>query len=503
MNLALLLDMAADAHGERVALGSRVGGTSFAALRGRVRLRSAALLERASEGHRQVAFLGETGPAFVETLFAAAWAGLPFAPLNYRLKPAELRELLDRLGGCLLVHEPALAAKAAEAVGDRHVLLDPDQLAAVAGRGYPADPDAVAVLLHTSGTSAAPKTVVLRHRQLFAYTIGTGELGGADADQAALMAAPPYHIAGVASALSATWACRRCVHLPSFDPVVWLRLAHAEAVTHAFVVPTMLARIVDALEDGYPAPTSLTLLSYGGAPCPPSLLERALRAFPASVGFVNAFGLTETSSTVTVLGPDDHRAALASPDPAVRARLTSAGRPLPGVEVAVLGEEGEPVPTGAPGEIAVRGPQVSGEYRQAGSTLDRDGWYRTGDLGHLDEGGYLFVTGRRDDLIIRGGENVSPLEVEEALAAHPAVREAAVIGIPDAEWGQRIAAVVVLDHQADDAELLAWSRARLASYKCPDVLVKVEALPRTDTGKLRRRQVATLLRPLESSGGQA
>jgi acyl-CoA synthetase (AMP-forming)/AMP-acid ligase II len=499
----MLLDLAADACGARVALGPRAGGTSFAALRDRVRLRAAALLERASGGHRQVAFLGETGPAFVETLFAAAWAGLPFAPLNYRLKATELRELLDRLGRCLLVHEPALAGKAAKAAGGRHVLLGSGWLASTPAGGYPSDPDAPAVLLYTSGTSATPKAVVLRHRQLFAYATGTGELGAAGADQAALMAVPPYHVAGVASALSATWAGRRCVHLPSFDPVAWLALARAEAVTHAFVVPTMLARIVQALEAGHPAPPSLALLSYGGAPCPRPVLERAMHAFPASVGFVNAFGLTETSSTVTVLGPDDHRAALASTDPMVRARLGSAGRPLPGVEVAVLGEDGRPVPGGATGEIAVRGPQVSGEYRQAGSTLDADGWYRTGDVGYLDEGGYLFVIGRRDDLIIRGGENVSPLEVEEALAAHPAVREAAVVGVPDAEWGQRIAAAVVLERQVTNAELLAWARARLASYKCPELLVKVDALPRTDMGKLRRRQVAALLRALESPGGQA
>jgi acyl-CoA synthetase (AMP-forming)/AMP-acid ligase II len=503
MNLAMLLDLAAEACGARVALGPRNGGTSFAGLRDRVCLGAAALRERASTTHGQVAFLGETGPAFVETLFAAAWAGLPFAPLNYRLKAAELRDLLDRLGGCVLVHDPALAGKAAGAAGDRHVLLGSTTLAPTPAPEYPVDPDAVAVLLHTSGTSAAPKAVLLRHRQLFAYATGTGELGAAGADQAALMAVPPYHVAGVASALSATWAGRRCVHLPSFDPVAWLGLARAEAVTHAFVVPTMLARIVEALEGGHPAPGSLVLLSYGGAPCPPPVLERALRAFPASVGFVNAFGLTETSSTVTVLGPDDHRAARASADPAVRARLASAGRPLPGVEVAVLGEDGRPVSTGTAGEIAVRGPQVGGEYRQVGSTLDADGWYRTGDVGYLDEGGYLFVTGRHDDLIIRGGENVSPLEIEEALATHPAVREAAVVGVPDAEWGQRIAAAVVLERQVADADLLAWMRARLASYKCPDLLVRVEALPRTDTGKLRRRQVAALLRPLEPSGGEA
>jgi acyl-CoA synthetase (AMP-forming)/AMP-acid ligase II len=523
----MLLDLAADACGERVALGPRTGGTTFAALRDRVRLRAAALLEAAAAGIGrvaltsagqappaapgkvppaapcQVAFLGETGPAFVETLFAAAWAGLPFAPLNYRLKPAELGELLDRLGGCVVVHDQALAGKAASAAGDRHILLAAATLAPEPAGDYPLDPEAVAVLLHTSGTTAAPKAVVLRHRQLFAYATGTGELGGAGADQAVLMAVPPYHIAGVASALSGTWAGRRCVHLPSFDPVAWLRLARAEAVTHAFLVPTMLARIVEALERGQAAPVTLALLSYGGAACPPSLLERAIGAFPPSVGFVNAFGLTETSSTVAVLGPDDHRAALASRDPAVRARLASAGLPRPGVEVAVLGQGGRTLPAGAAGEIAIRGPQVSGEYRQGGSALDPNGWYRTGDLGYLDEGGYLFVTGRRDDLIIRGGENVSPLEIEEVLAAHPAVREAAVVGVPDAEWGQRIGAAVVLDRQVADAELLAWARARLASYKCPVLLVRVEALPRTDTGKLRRREVATLLGAPHTTGREA
>ena len=186
---------------------------------------------------------------------------------------------------------------------------------------------------------------------------------------------------------------------------------------------------------------TLKSLAYGGAKMPIPVLERAIRLFPG-VDFVNAYGLTETSSTIAVLGPDDHRAALHG-DPVARARLGSAGRLLPGIEVEIRGPDGA-LPTGTAGDIYVRGDQVSGEYRGAGSVLDGNGWFATRDRGWVDEDGYLFVEGRTDDTIIRGGENIAPAEIEDVLLEHSAVVEAAVVGVPDEHWGQEIAAAVVL-----------------------------------------------------------
>jgi acyl-CoA synthetase (AMP-forming)/AMP-acid ligase II len=261
------------------------------------------------------------------------------------------------------------------------------------------------------------------------------------------------------------------------------------------VVPTMLARIVDELETGTaPLPRHLRSLSYGGAPLSPKTLARALTLLP-DVGFVNAYGLTETSSSIAVLGPEDHRAAVVSDDPAVRARLGSVGRPLPEVEVEVRSADGGRCAPGETGLIYVRGPQVAGEYRETGEITDPGGWFSTRDEGYLDEAGYLFVRGRADDTIIRGGENIAPAEIETVIEQMPGVAEVAVVGLPSEEWGQQIGAFIVAkqDAQMSAQEVREFARARLRSSKTPDTVVFVAELPRTPTGKLLRRQLATLI----------
>jgi acyl-CoA synthetase (AMP-forming)/AMP-acid ligase II len=281
---------------------------------------------------------------------------------------------------------------------------------------------------------------------------------------------------------------RRLVYLDQFEPQRWLETVREESVTHAMVVPTMLARIVDAL-GGKPADTpSLRTLSYGGAKMPRTVIERALELFPG-VAFTNAYGLTETSSTVALLGPDDHRAAQGSDDPAVRARLGSVGQVLPGIEIEIRDEQGRPSGAGEAGDVFVRGEQVAGEY--LGAAGEGDGWFATRDRGSLDEGGYLTIEGRTDDTIIRGGENIAPAEVEEALLRHDAVADCAVVGIEDEEWGQRIAAAVVLADGAEVTpdELRDFARSQLRGSKTPDEIAFVDSLPYTDTGKLLRREV--------------
>jgi acyl-CoA synthetase (AMP-forming)/AMP-acid ligase II len=215
-----------------------------------------------------------------------------------------------------------------------------------------------------------------------------------------------------------------------------------------------------------------------------------MRRLPG-VAFANAYGLTETSSTISLLGPEDHRTAAASEDAAVRRRLASVGRALPGVEIEVRDEDGKRVATGAPGEIHVRGEQVSGEYQGRGTLLGADGWFPTRDGGYLDEEGYLFVTGRIDDVIVRGGENLSPGEIEDALHEHPAVADCAVVGVPDEQWGEAVAAVIVPrpGRRPAPEELREWVRARLRSSRVPGRIEFREALPYNETGKLLRRKV--------------
>ena len=490
MNLLLLLDMAAAGRGDEVAVQAGDDRLTVSQL-----LAAAWTGAGAVGGADALAYVGTNGLAFPVGLFAAAAAGVPFVPLNYRLSHDQLHDLLAPLGEVLVVAEgDAVAALAAR--GHRVVDAATFVAGARAGAGageVPADAEGPAVLLYTSGTTSAPKAAVLRHRHLTSYVIGTVEFAGAGPDEAVLVSVPPYHVAGLANLISNLYLGRRIVYLAQFDAGAWVAAVRGEAITNAMVVPTMLARICDVLDadggaDGEGLP-SLRALSYGGARTPATVLQRVMALLP-DVDLTNAYGLTETSSTIAVLGPDDHRAARDG-DPAATTRLASAGRVLPTVEVEVRDGLGAPLPVGEPGEVWVRGEQVSGEYAGREAPLDAAGWFPTRDRGWLDPDGYLFIEGRSDDTIIRGGENIAPAEIEEVLLRHPAVAQCAVVGLPDDEWGQRIAAVVVLRPGAalGPDELRDFARGSLRSSKTPEVVTFADALPFTETGKLLRRVV--------------
>ncbi|HMD92441.1 MAG TPA: class I adenylate-forming enzyme family protein [Trebonia sp.] len=498
MNIALLLEMAAEGAGERMALGPRSAAVSYAEL---LRLARNSGDWLASQPGQRAALLDGNSAAVPLLLFGSALAGKAFAPVSYRLAAGQLRAVLTRLGPGTLVAAPDATLPAP--LPDGLVVRTREQfLAAIADSkalpGTPSpDPDDIAVLLFTSGTTGAPKAAVLRQRQLAAYAIGTVEFLGAAPEEAALVSVPPYHIAGISAILSSVYAGRRVVQLEVFEPRAWVRLVNDERVTHAMVVPTMLTRIVDVLmADGTRVP-SLRHLSYGGGRMPAKTIEAALRLLP-HVDFVNGYGLTETSSTIAVLGPGDHR-RFAAGDAAGRRRLSSVGRPLPSVEIEIRGPGGAPAGPGVSGEVFVRGEQVAGEYlpdplaptSRDGARLDDGGWFATRDAGYLDEEGYLFLDGRLDDIIVRGGENLSPGEIEDVLLEHPAVREAAVVGLPDPEWGEQVVAVVVpvADRAADAAALQRWVRDRLRSSRTPSRVDFVSALPYTETGKLLRRKI--------------
>lgn len=503
MELGVVLEMVVGSDPDRVAVTGPDGSSlTVADLDRHARAFASQLVVGGSD---RVAWLGGNDAALPVALFGAALAGVPFLPLNYRLPDDRIAEILGGAESTVLVATPdaisrvttiALGATPIEAawlVGD-----DIDELTAAASTvQLPiVDDDAVAVQLSTSGTTARPKAAILRHRHLTAYLLGSVEFAVCDRDDAVLVSVPPYHIAGVSTILSNLFAGRRIVYLDPFDPIRWLATVRDEAVTHAMVVPTMLARIVDALGETDAHLPSLRSLAYGGAPTPLPVIETALARF-ADVDFVNAYGLTETASTISVLDGNDHRAAFESPDPAVRARLGSVGRALPGVEIAVVDDQGEQVAAGDSGEVVVRGDQVSGEYRGA-ATPDR--WFATHDRGHLDAAGYLFLEGRADDTIIRGGENIAPAEIEDVLRRHPDVADCAVVGIADPEWGQRIAAAVVTTPGAATTpeELRAWVRERLRGSRTPDVVELYSELPYTDTGKLLRREVRARLADAEA-----
>lgn len=500
MHLSTLLDMAADAGGDRIAVGSRRGGLTFAELRDRARRVAAWASARGIERLGLVDVSSDVVPAM---LYGGAFAGLPFVPLSYRLADARLRDLLARTAPSAVVVGDGVIERVGPVDGVELVTRNDfrRQLAETDPRRAPtvdASPDGVAILLFTSGTTGEPKAAVLRHRHLAAYVLSTVEFMGAADGDAALVSVPPYHVAGTATVLTSVFSGRRVVYLPDFSPEAWVAAVRDERITHAMVVPTMLARILDVLtREGETLPL-LRHLAYGGGRMPAPVIERALACLP-HVDFVNAYGLTETSSTITLLGPDDHHQAIASRDPAIRRRLGSVGRPLPTVDVEIRAVDGRPLPAGEVGEIWVRGEQVAGEYLGArGDARTAAEWFPTKDSGWLDDAGYLYLEGRLDDVIVRGAENLSPGEIEDVLVAHPAVADAGVVGVPDTEWGQKVVAAVVVHDGAEVTEeaLRAWVRTRLRSARTPDRVVVRSVLPYNDMGKLLRRALRTELAPI-------
>jgi long-chain acyl-CoA synthetase len=454
----------------------------------------------AESGAQHVAYVGLGGAMLPVLIFASARAGLSFTPLNYRLSAEGIQALIERLPEPLVIVDSRYRDMIGES--SKRVLLSDEFLTAAQSAEPVAefpDPDSVAIVLFTSGTTSQPKAVELSHNNLTSYVTGTVEFESADEMDAALICVPPYHIAGVGAALTNLYAGRKTVYLPNFDAQEWLRLVNAEHVTTATLVPTMLDRVITVLETAGHELPSLRNLAYGGSKVGLPLVRRALELLPG-VGFVNAYGLTETSSTIAVLGPDDHRAAQAASDVAVIKRLGSVGRPVPGIELEIRGEDGTVLPAGETGELFVRGEQVSGRYTGIGSVLDENGWFPTKDIAMLDEEGYLFIGGRSDDTIIRGGENIAPAELEEVLIEHPQVRDVAVVGVEDPQWGQAIVAVVVprAGVEPDPEELREHVRTSLRGSRTPDRVVFRDELPTTPTGKVLRREIIETLEGLRA-----
>ncbi len=457
-----------------------------------------------------VAVLDTNSDRYVAMYYATVFVGGVFLPLNYRAKLPELRFMIASAGVRVL------------AVGERYLTtvksLLPElekelKVVALGLRGssefhyedllsngvldepVAVDDEDTAIFMYTSGTTAEPKAVLLTHGDFTHYVTSNVELADGSPRGTALVCVPLYHIAGATSIMSNVWTGRRMILLPQFEAATWLEAVERERVTHAFVVPTMLKQILDHPDFAHRDLSSLRTLSYGGAPMPFPVIRRAIEAFPAAVEFVNAFGQTETTSTLTILGPEDHRLrGVPALDEIKLRRLRSIGRPLPDVEVIVVDEDGRELPRGEVGELWVRTPRVMKGYRtRAGieSPLRPGGWLPTRDMGWIDEEGYIFLAGRKDDMIIRGGENIAPAEVESTLFSHPGVEDVAVIGVPDIEWGQRVAAFVVRRHGSEvtGEELIEFCRQRLASFKKPDFVYFVPELPKNPLGKVLRREL--------------
>ncbi|MFI5040889.1 MAG: class I adenylate-forming enzyme family protein [Acidimicrobiales bacterium] len=442
----------------------------------------AELLERAAGAAEHLeSVTGRTGPvpalvtstpASLAYVIGGASVDRPLAPLGPRLTVRELAPCLDGLGSDVLLTETEFAPLAAALAEGRDVEVvaidDPPR----SGRPLDLDPrdDSTAFVLHTSGTTGVPKAVAYRQDRLALRTRVNVGLCSLRPGAVYATASPFHHIAGFGNHAVALAAGAALAPLPRFTVEAWTALADV-GVTHALTVPTMLEMLLEADALALPA---LEVLQYGGAPIHPQTLRQTLAAVP-SVGLVNIFGQTEGSPITCLTSGDHRRIAGAGRDDL----LNSVGRAAPGVEVRIDRPDGAGI-----GEVIARSPHLM--------SVGDDGWLHTGDLGHLDAEGYLFLAGRRGDKIIRGGENIYPVEVEQVLEMHPSVREAAVIGIPDQRWGETVKAVVVPADPAapPDAETLRiHARRELAGFKVPTRWEIADALPRNASGKLLRRQL--------------
>ncbi|GIW10759.1 MAG: acyl-CoA synthetase [Dehalococcoidia bacterium] len=473
----------------------------------RIQRLAAALARLGVRPGDRVALLHTNSNESIEAYYAVAMLGGIFVPLNYRARSEELLHLLsdseastvlvgDRYVG--LVRElksqlPRLQRLIAIESPQEGMEYYPALLAAASPEEAPeaeVDDSDCTILMYTSGTTALPKGVVLTYGGFTEYVLTTSEPASPESREATLLAVPIYHVAGASAIMTSLYSGRKLVVMRQFDPKEWLRLVEQERITHAFLVPTMMKRIVDDPDFDRFDLSSLQFLSYGAAPMPVPVILKAIEKFPKHVNFMNAFGQTETTSTVTILGPEDHRLEGSQAEIERKiARLHSIGRPVDDVELAILDEAGNPLPPGVVGEIAIRTPrEMAGYWKREDETArtKAGGWIRTRDQGYIDEEGYVFLAGRKSDMIIRGGENIAPEEVERVLFAHPAVEDVAVIGVPDEEWGERVKAVVVLKPGAEctSQELIAFAKSRLASFKAPEIVEFVETLPRNAMGKV-------------------
>ena len=494
MNFSLVLQMAAEAEPERIGLVCDGRRWSYGALWGAARGAAAAIRE---SGCTHVALLDENSEAAAIALFGAAvHAGVPYVPLNYRLADADLAALLRRVTPSCLVGDVErirrLAPEGGNVAWTRAAFVSAAERPAEGEISPDETGDGIAIQLFTSGTTAAPKAAVLRHANLLAYILGTVEIWrGIGGRSGARLRAALSHCRNRGAA---QFDLRPAAH----PPAAGLRPRRLARTRRRGARNQRFCRADDAGPD-HRRPHGCRRLGQSFVIDGARVRRWAhalgtdrprLELFPHT-GFTNAYGLTETSSTIALLGPEEHRAAHRATDPLVRGRLGSVGRPLPTVEIEIRDEAGRKLPPGERGEIYVRGEQVSGEYRER-SALDAQGWFPTRDAGWIDSEGYLHLTGRADDVIVRGGENISPGEIEDVLRSHPAIADAAAFAVPSSEWGEAVGVAVVArsNHTPpSEAELQQLIKARLRSSRVPERVAFRDALPYNEMGKLLRREL--------------
>jgi acyl-CoA synthetase (AMP-forming)/AMP-acid ligase II len=499
-NIHELLVRHASERPDREALRYGEQTLSWAGLADRVARCAAAQREAGLAPGARVAVLDFNHPSCLEITLACARVGTANVVVNFRLAPSEIEYVLNDSEAEILFVGPEFLPTVHEL---RDKLPHVRRVVRVGGETdeyeawldvtpdeevHPAQPTDCFLQLYTSGTTGFPKGVMLTHHGMLAHSSAVAQEVEAGPDASFLVAMPLFHVGGSSYAMAALYAGGRMVMTRTPDPELLIRLLQEESITHTFFVPALLAGLVTVPGAAERDFSALRVLCYGASPMPLPLLRASMDVFPNV--FMQVYGMTEACGVVSVLGPADHA------DPDHTDRLISAGKPIAGVRMEIRSpDKGEPVPDGEAGEVWVHTEQLMSGYWNrpdaTGEVLTQDGWYRSGDGGHFDSDGYLYVTDRIKDMIISGGENIYPAEIERVLAEHPAVADLTVVGVPDDKWGEVPKAVVVAasGHTVDERELLDYCRDHLASYKCPKSVDVVGELPRNPTGKILKKDV--------------
>lgn len=438
----------------------------------------------------RIACLGRNSDAVALLALGASRAGLIFVPVNWRLAAAEVSLILADSGSRLL-----FTADSHDAPGIPSMALDEvlggDWLGGdVRSPDIAVDSADTALLVYTSGTTGQPKGVMLSHRSLFATSVlrrraaVTWDDWGPD--DVTLVSVPLAHIGGFGMMTRTLFYGGETLIQPLFEPGALLDAVEYQRVSKLALVPTAMKMVIEHPRARSVDYSRIRTIVYGTSPITLDLLREAMAVFGCQ--FAQSYGMTETSGTCVVLPPNDH-------DAGGNPRMRAAGRPLPGTEIRIVGERGEDLPTGRAGEIVLRCVSMMNGYwglpQETARVLDADGWYRTGDAGYLDADGYLFIRDRVKDMIVSGGENIYPAEVENALADHPDIAQVAVIGVPDPLWGEAVKAVVVpvAGRAIDAGQVVGWAKTRLAGFKLPKSIDLVAALPQNAAGKVQKNEL--------------
>jgi len=515
MVITEFLDLSALLVPERTAIAFEGKRYSYAQLKERVNRLADALNRLGLEKGDRVAILDVNCNEYVEACFATLKAGGIFVPLNFRIRQDELVYLVNKAEPKILfvgsryadmVHSVRSQLPSVKNFiilgGKQEGMLSYDELltsgSAEEKTFAEVEEEDIAVLLFTAGTTGFPKGVPQDHNAYSSYVLSNVDPPDMEAPpETNVLVMPLYHVAGMQALMAGIYGGRTIALMRQFDEKEWFEAVQREKATRVMMVPTMLKRVVEYPDfDKYDL-SSVRVITYGAAACPYEVLKRTIERFPGRA-LINAFGGTETSSTIAALRAEDQiitgKETEVEREKKLKRLATSIGLPMEDVEIQVRDEKERGLPAGKIGEIVVRGSRImKGYWRDEEKTekaFTADGWYRTGDMGYKDEEGYIYLTGRGDDVIVRGGENIGPDEVESVLSTHPKIEEAAVIGVKDIDWGQQVRAIIRLKkgETATEPEIIDFCRPRLAGFKRPSSVVFVkEELPKTTTGKVLRR----------------